>query len=358
MFGYKAARFAAFTLGVAMTITVTSVLGQEDPYLWLEDVMGDKAIAWVKQQNAKSQKLLEAAPQFAAIRDKTLEVLNSRARIPAIVKRGEWFYNFWQDEKNVRGVWRRTTMAEYRKTEPKWETVLDLDQLARDEKENWVWKGAACLYPSYDRCLLSLSRGGADAAVIREFDVLSKSFVAGGFEVKEAKGSASWIDRNTVFVQTDFGTGSLTKSGYPRIVKEWKRGTPLEQALPVFEGGDADISVVGFQSEQKGFSTRQFVRRGVTFFTTEIFWRKNGKLIKLDVPPDAQVSIARDGLWLRLKSTWMVGSKAYAQGSLITINFGMFYSLHGMLRGHSVATAAQGQQQLAPPGERVPAGVR
>ena len=324
MFGYKAASIAAFTSGVAMAIAVTNVFGQEDPYLWLEDVMGDKAISWVKQQNAKSQKALEAAPPFAAIRDKTLEVLNSRARIPAIVKRGEWVYNFWQDEKSARGVWRRTSMGEYRKAEPMWEAVLDLDQLAREEKENWIWKGATCLYPTYDRCLLSLSRGGADATVIREFDVLRKAFVGGGFELKEAKGSASWIDRNTVFVQTNFGPGSLTKSGYPRVVKEWKRSTKLESAMTVFEGTDADISISGFQSEQKGFATRQFVRRGVTFFTTEIFLREGGKLIKLDVPPDAQVSIARDCLWLRLKSAWTVGGKSYAQGSLIAINFERF----------------------------------
>jgi prolyl oligopeptidase len=321
MFGYRAATIAAFILGAAMT---TNALAQEDPYLWLEEVMGDKAIAWVKEQNAKTQKSLEASPQFAAIRDKTLEVVNSRARIPAVAKRGDFYYNFWQDEKNVRGIWRRTSMDEYRKPEPKWETVLDLDQLASKEKENWVWKGSTCLYPKYDRCLLTLSRGGADAAVVREFDVFSKTFVAGGFEMKEAKGSASWINRDTLFVQTDFGAGSLTKSGYPRIVKEWKRGTPLEAAKVVFEGQEADISVSAWQSEQKGYTTRQFVRRGVTFFTTEQFLREGGKLTKLDVPADAQASYAQDMLWVRLKSPWTLGDKTYMQGSLIAMNFERF----------------------------------
>jgi len=302
----------------------TNALAQEDPYLWLEEVMGEKAIAWVKEQNAKTQKVLEASAQFAPIRDKTLEVVNSRARIPGVVKRGEWYYNFWQDQKNIRGVWRRTTMDEYRKPEPKWETVLDLDQLARNEKENWVWKGSTCLYPKYDRCLLTLSRGGADAAVVREFDVLGKSFVAGGFEMKEAKGSASWINRDTLFVQTDFGPGSQTKSGYPRIVKEWKRGTPLDAAKVVFEGQEADISVSAWQSEQKGYTTRQFVRRGVTFFTTELFLREGTKLIKMDVPADAQASYAQDMLWVRLKSAWTLGDRTYAQGSLIAMNFERF----------------------------------
>ena len=302
----------------------TSALAQEDPYLWLEEVMGDRAISWVKEQNAKSQKLLEASPQFAAIRSKSLEVLNSRARIPAVVKRGDWYYNFWQDEKNVRGLWRRTTLQEYRKPEPKWETVLDLDQLSRDEKENWVWKGSSCLYPNYDRCLLTLSRGGADAAVVREFDIAAKAFVAGGFQLKEAKGSAAWIDRNTLFVQTDFGPGSSTKSGYPRIVKEWKRGTPLESAKTVFEGKEADISVSAFQNEQKGYTTRQFVRRAVTFFTAEMFLREGDRLTRLDVPLDAQASYAQDMLWVRLKSAWTAGDRSYAQGSLIAINFERF----------------------------------
>ena len=308
----------------------TTVIAQEDPYLWLEDVMGEKAISWVKEQNAKSQKLLEAEPQFAAIRDKTLEVVNSRARIPAVAKRGAFFYNFWQDEKNIRGIWRRTTLAEYKKPEPKWETVLDLDQLAKVEKENWVWKGSSCLYPKYERCLLTLSRGGADASVTREFDVITKAFVAGGFELKEAKGGAAWADRDTLLVQTDFGPGSLTKSGYPRVTKEWKRGTAIETAKLIFEGQDADISVAAFQVNQKGYKTRQFVRRGVTFFTSEMYLRENdngakgAKLTKLDVPNDATATYAQGRLWVRLKSLWTVGGKTYAQGALIATDFERF----------------------------------
>ena len=305
----------------------TAAIAQEDPYLWLEDVTGDKAISWVKKQNAKAQKLLEAEPMFASIRDKTLEVVNSRARIPAIVKRGAFFYNFWQDEKNIRGVWRRTTMAEYKKAEPKWETVLDLDQLAKNEKENWVWNGSSCLYPNYDRCLLNLSRGGADANVVREFDVVTKAFVVGGFEMKEAKGDASWADRDTLLVQTDFGAGSLTKSGYPRITKEWKRGTPIEAAKLIFEGKDADISISAFQVEQKGYKTRQFVGRAVTFYSAEMYLREDAKLnklTKLDVPSDANASYGHGMLWVRLKSPWTVGGKTYAQGALIATDFERF----------------------------------
>ncbi|MEQ1518878.1 MAG: prolyl oligopeptidase family serine peptidase, partial [Usitatibacteraceae bacterium] len=263
-------------------------------------------------------------PQFAGIRDKTLEVLNSRARIPGVAKRGAFLYNFWQDEKNIRGVWRRTTMAEYKKAEPMWETVLDLDQLAKDEKENWVWKGSNCLYPSYDRCLLNLSRGGADANVVREFDVVKKAFVAGGFELKEAKGGASWAGRDTLLVQTDFGAGSLTKSGYPRVTKEWKRGTPIESAKLIYEGQDADISVSSFQVDQKGYKSRQFVNRGVTFYTSELYLREGAKLSKVDVPSDANSSYSHGMLWVRLKSPWAVGGKTFAQGTLIVTDFERF----------------------------------
>jgi prolyl oligopeptidase len=316
--------FRRFFVGIAAMTIAAGAVAQEDPHLWLEDVMGEKPIAWVKEQNAKTQKVLEAQQDFAPIRDKVLAVVNSKERIPFVTKRGVHLYNFWQDQTNIRGLWRRTTMEEYKKPEPKWETVLDLDQLAKDEKENWVWKGSTCLYPDYQKCLLTLSRGGADASVIREFDVTAKSFVKDGFEIKESKGSAAWIDANTLFVQTDFGAGSLTKSGYPRIVKTWQRGTPLTEAKTLFEGKEADISVNGYQVEQKGYATKQFVRRGVTFFTTENYVVESGKLNKIDIPDDANFSYWRDWLSVRLKSAWTVGGKTYAQGSLLAMPFEKF----------------------------------
>ncbi len=297
---------------------------QSDTHLWLEEVMGDKAITWVKEQNAKSQKELEAHPQFAPIRDKVLEVVNSRERIPGVQKRGEWFYNFWQDRNNVRGIWRRTTLAEYKKAEPKWETVLDLDQLAKDEKDNWVWRGSSCLYPDYNKCMISLSRGGADAVVIREWDLATKTFVKDGFQLKEAKGSVDWIDANTLFVRTDFGAGSQTKSGYPRIVKMWKRGTPIDAATIVYEGTVDDISVSANQIERKGYPTRQFVRRGVTFFTSETYALEGGKLTKIDIPADANFGTFRDWISVRVKSAWTVGGKTYKQGSLLAIPYEKF----------------------------------
>src|SRR5205085_309053 len=199
---------------------------QDDPYLWLEDVQGEKALSWVRERNAASQKELTARPEYAPIRAQVLEVLNSKDRIPFFARRGNWLYNLWQDDQHKRGLWRRTTLAEYRKAEPAWETVIDLDALGKAEGENWVWGGGNCFGPDYRRCLVSLSRGGADAKVVREFDVIAKSFVTDGFTLPEAKSSVDWIDENTVYVSTDFGPGSMTDSGYPRIVKRWKRGTP------------------------------------------------------------------------------------------------------------------------------------
>ncbi len=248
----------------------------DDPYLWLEDVTGERALTWVRPQNAISTQELEASPEFDPIRKRLLAILDSRERIPYVSKHGAWCYNFWRDEKNVRGLWRRTSLAEFRKPQPAWETVLDVDKLAAAEKENWVWKGYQILYPSYDRCLVSLSRGGADACVMREFDLNTREFVTNGFYLPEAKSHVDWRNRDVLYVGTDFGPGSLTDSGYPRLVKEWKRGTALAQAALVFEGKPADVSVNAEVVHDHGY-TYEFIRRGVTFFTSEEFLRQGDK---------------------------------------------------------------------------------
>ncbi len=281
-----------------------------DPYLWLEDVTGERALEWVRAQNALSTKELEASPNFEPIRKRLLSILDSKERIPYVSKHGAWCYNFWRDDKNVRGLWRRTSLAEFKKPQPAWETVLDLDQLAAAEKENWVWKGARLLYPTYDRCLLSLSRGGADATVVREFDLTTKEFVTNGFYLPEAKSHVAWRNRDTLYVATDFGPGSLTDSGYPRIVKEWKRGTPLDASHLVFEGKPADVSVDADVAHDHG-RTYEFIQRGVTFFTSEEFLRRGDQWVKIDKPDDATVGTFEDELLLRLRSDWTVGGKTY-----------------------------------------------
>jgi prolyl oligopeptidase len=297
----------------------------EDRYLWLEDVTGEKALEWARARNAESARVLETA-DFAELEKRILDILDSDARIPYVTKLGPWYYNFWRDAKNPRGLWRRTTLPEYRKEQPAWETVIDLDALAAEEKENWVWHGADCLKPEYRRCLVSLSRGGADADVIREFDLEAKAFVKDGFFVPESKNGASWLDADTLYVGTDFGPGSMTTSGYPRIAKVWKRGTPLSAAETAYEAKADDMSAYAMRDHTKGFE-RDFVLRMITFYTNEMFLRRDGKLLKIDKPDSANASVHRDLLFLELREDWTVGGKTYPAGALLATDF------EGFLRG-------------------------
>jgi prolyl oligopeptidase len=298
----------------------------EDPYLWLEGVEDAKALDWVRAQNAVSEKQLAGDPDFEALRGSLLEILDSNVRIPYVSKMGAYYYNFWRDKNNPQGVWRRTTLAEYRKESPKWEVLLDIDALGKAEGVNWVWGGANCLRPAYDRCLISLSRGGADADVTREFDVSDKAFVIGGYSRPEAKGQIGWIDIDTVYVSTDFGPGSMTSSGYPRIAKEWKRGTPMSAAKTVYEGQESDISVGAYRDDTPGFE-RDFVYRGLTFYTNELYLRdKSGMLNKLDLPDGAQKGAFREWLSVELRQPWTVGGREYQAGSLLAIRLEAFLS--------------------------------
>ena len=296
----------------------------EDPYEWLEEVLGDKALEWVKARNAIVQNRMEREESFEKLRSDLLEILDSNARIPFVSKRGEYYYNFWRDKTNERGLWRRTTLEEYRKAEPKWEVVLDLDALGKTENENWVWKGASLLRPDYQRALITLSRGGADANITREFDLKTRSFVADGFELPESKGSVSWIDIDHLFVSTDFGNGSMTDSGYPRMAKLWKRGTPIEQAKLVYEGKQEDMSVGAVHDDSPGFE-RNFVTRNIAFYNDELFLVKDsGELVKIDAPNTASKSVFKQYLLLELREAWTIGTKTYPAGSLLVSDFDRF----------------------------------
>ncbi len=298
--------------------------GETDPYLWLEDVTGEKAIEWVKARNAKSQAKMEADPQFNSLREDLLAILDSDARIPFVSKQGDFYYNFWRDKKNERGLWRRTTLEQYKKAQPEWEVILDLDALGKAENENWVWKGANLLRPDYKRALITLSRGGADADVTREFDMDKKEFIKDGFSRPEAKGGMSWIDKDNVFVMTDFGPGSMTESGYPRIAKKWKRGTPLESAEIVYEGKSEDMSISAIHDDSPGFE-RNFVSRNLAFYNDELYLLdNNSKLIKIDVPNSASKSVFHQYLSIELRKPWEVGGKTYPAGALLMANFEAF----------------------------------
>lgn len=295
-------------------------MAADDPHLWLEDVSGEKALDWVKQQNEESVSELTESDEFKEREKRLLEILDSDERIPFVVKRGEYYYNFWRDAKHPRGLWRRTTLDEYRKDNPKWDVIVDVDALGEKEGENWVWHGVSMLRPDYRHAMVSLSRGGADADVKREFDVEKREFVEGGFELPEAKSRVSWRDKDTLIVGTDFGEGSLTESGYPRIVKVWKRGTPLEEAETIFEGESTDVSVTGLRDSTPGYE-REFVSRAITFWTSKLYWLKDGELVEIEKPDDANVNVHRDQIFIELRSSWEVSGKTYESGSLLAGNF-------------------------------------
>ena len=297
---------------------------QDDPYAWLEDVSGAKSLDWVKARNAKAEADIASSASFKTLEAQIRASLDSTAKIPGVEKIGAYYYNFWKDAQHQRGLWRRTTLEEYRKPEPAWETVLDLDALNAAEGTQWVWHGANCLRPNYQRCLIALSPGGSDADVTREFDLTRKQFVEGGFFRPEAKGGLGWIDENTVYVFTDFGAGTLTSSGYPRIVKQWTRGTPLASAKPVYDGKPDDMYISALHDDTPGFQ-RNFVSRTLAFYNDELYLRgADGQLTKIDAPNSAQKGVHKDWLLLELREPYTAGGKTYAAGALIATHFDAF----------------------------------
>jgi prolyl oligopeptidase len=300
-----------------------ALAAQEDPYLWLEDVSGERALAWVREQNARAEKQFAADPRYEQLRTEYLRIFDSRAQIPYVQQMGGDYYNFWRDASNPRGLWRRIAVDEYASADPRWETVLDLDALAKAENENWVWKPPVCLRPAkrddpYTRCMLQLSRGGADATVDREFDLRAKTFVAGGFNLPEAKTQVDWADQDHLWVGTDFGAGSLTQSGYARIAKRWRRGTPLTEAQTVFTGESTDVAIAAFK-EHEG-PVRDWIYRGLSVREQEYFALINGKPVKLDLPRDVNLQVFHNWLLLRTQSLWRPGERAFAAGSLLAID--------------------------------------
>jgi hypothetical protein len=269
---------------IPVTILITLVAASlcfaadEDPYLWMEEVENEKTLAWAKQRAQADTAVFEAVPEFTEIHGTLLEIYNSRDRIPVPEVRGSWIYNFWQDAEHVRGVWRRTFLSEFVKDDAAWEIVFDLDALAEAEGENWVWKGADCLAPAYRQCMISLSRGGADATVEREFDTVAKAFVDGGFALSEAKHRIDWMDESTLWVGTDFGEGSLTSSGYPRFAKKWQRGTPIEEAVTIFEASVDDVFAIAYSDHTKD-DRYDLVNLTPEFFRGTNYLRLGGRLV-------------------------------------------------------------------------------
>lgn len=309
------------TSGLAVVFSAVAsaqVAGEiEDPWLWLEGIEDARALSWVGQQNAKTATWLTARPEFAELYRDALAVLDAPARLPEISQHGAYLYNLWQDRAHPRGLYRRTTLDEFRKVDPQWETVLDVDALAKREGEPWAFGGATWLPPGNRRCLIRLAPGGGDAAEVREFDVEKKAFVTGGFFLPSAKSRVTWRDENTLYVGTDFGPGSLTRSGYPRTVKLWTRGTPLAAAVSLHTGAENSISTTARRVRAKE-GDLDLVSEGLTFWTQQNYQVIGEKLKPLDLPPTARVVGGfRGRLVIRLKEEWMRGGTRIPSGAVI-----------------------------------------
>jgi prolyl oligopeptidase len=291
----------------------------DDPYLWLEAVDGEQALDWVERHNAPSLARL-SGERFEQMRADALDVFDSDTRIPGVARQGEYLYNFWQDAGYPRGVWRRTTLEEYRKDSPEWDVVIDVDALAAAEDENWVWGGAGINAPGFTRALVSLSRGGGDAVIVREFDMTTRQFVADGFNLPEAKSATDFEDDDTLLVGTDFGEGSLTDSGYPRLIKRWRRGTSLEDAETVFSGSASDVSVTMSCTSDPGFE-RTFIYRMVDFYNKETFELRDDELIRLDIPTDCSMAVHREWAMILLVTDWSRSGTTYKADSVLIVDY-------------------------------------
>lgn len=303
--------------------------GGLDPHAWLEEVEGQTQLDWVRQRNAKTAESLETE-RFSAIRDGILEVLDAKEKIPTVSKHGGLLYNLWKDVDHPRGLWRRTTPESFATDQPSWEVLLDLDRLGQQEGVNWVWGGSDLLPHDYGRALVYLSRGGSDAKVIREFDLTTKSFVSGGFECQESKGWAGWADTtgDLVLVARDFGPGTLTTSGYPRSLRLWRRGTPLNDANELFGAETTDMGIWGHHDFTEGFD-RTVISRSLRFYAADYYLvGQDLKPQRLDLPLSAEPTIHRQWLFVEPREDWTVGGSTHVAGSFVVIELDRFLAGH------------------------------
>lgn len=311
-----AAALAAITAGCA-TMSSSSFV---EKYAFMEDVQGEKAIAWVKAQNERSLGRLTADARFETMKGEALAIMNNKERLPLGTIRNGFVYNFWQDETNVRGLWRRSPLAAYKAGQPVWETILDIDALSKAEGANWVWKGATCNHGDANLCLISLSDGGKDAVTLREFNVANKAFVAGGFVLPEAKQSAAWISPDALLVATDWGGDTMTESGYPFVVKRLNRGQALTNAQEVIRGDKTDVGVWPFSIETTEGDIVLGATEADTFFTSKT-WRVDGAApVQLTLPEKSSFNAIHKGqLVFTIEQDWTVGATTFKQGSLLSM---------------------------------------
>jgi prolyl oligopeptidase len=309
----------ALVVSATALLAVSAVAEEKgDPFTWLEEIEGAKAIEWAKAENAQSLRVLEGDPRFAPMRAEARTILTSPSRLPLGTIHHGAVYNFWQDQAHVRGVWRRASVESYAQGKPDWETLIDFDRLARDENENWVADEIVCLAPEYRHCMVELSRGGGDTSTWREFDTRSRRFVPGGFALPEAKSGLDWVDADTLLVGTNWGPDSLTDSGYARTVKVWRRGTPLASAKTLYDGEKADVAVRPFVDHDGG-AAQPFLVRGVSFFESDYYYAPGlGAPAKLPLPRNADLQGVLDGRAIfTLREAWRYRDREYPNGAVV-----------------------------------------
>ena len=302
--------------------------GQTDSdHLYLEEVLGEPAINQVQAWNKRSLESLKSDPRYQTFYDDALEILQSKDKIPYVSYRNGEVHNFWQDETHVRGIWRKSTLDSYLSENTTWETVLDIDKLAKDEGKNWVYKGNTCFSPENEICMINLSDGGKDAVVLREFNTKTRRFVEDGFITPESKGGIDWLDENTVMVSVDFGEGTMTDSGYPRVAKMWTRGTPLSEAVEIGHGEQSDVGYWGGTLEMADGSREIFNVRSMTFYAKEYEWvpRKAdgtlGETVNLPLPEEINIyGTFKDQFLVQLNEDW----RGFKSGDLVSFDFNDF----------------------------------
>ena len=316
-------RFLRYVLPLAALLPVAA-LAQDvisDPYIWLEQKDSPRAMAWVEQHNQRAIKVLGGDPLYKGFYDQALKIATAEDRIPMPAFRNGGIFNFWQDDAHLRGLWRRTTLADYRTGEPHWKTVLDIDALGKAEGKSWVWKGANCLEPEERLCMIGLSDGGEDATESREFDLATNSFVKGGFSFPRSMQSYDWEDADHLLVATNWTGDDLTKSGYPFIVKRVTRGQPVSGAREVFRGYKDDVGAFPDVLTDGTGDTLTLIRRIKDYFHTETFVLDGDTVTRLAIPEKASVSLLIAGKAIvSLDEDWPVDGKTFKAGSVVALD--------------------------------------
>ena len=322
MFALCALALAAGSAPVqaAPAADAASAPASPDPFLWLEDATGERALDWVRAENGKTQDVLEKDPRYATLHAQALQIAQSKDRLPMPSFVAGAVFNFWQDGEHAHGIWRRTTLADYAKPEPSWTTVLDLDQLSATEKGNWFWQGAVCLKPDERRCLVQLSDGGEDASTVREFDTTDGRFVDGGFVLPRSKQTVAWAGPDELLVSRDWGPGTMTTPGYPFVVKTLGRGKPLSEAHEIFRGKSSDVGVNVASLEDGDGHRAVVIDRAMTFFEHEQYLMLPAGPTRLALPRKSDIEgLVAGRLLVRIDQAWAIGGRKFAQGSLVSV---------------------------------------